>query len=105
VENSPFFGDISVENLWKTSENCGKFLASKNLWKTSPVFSTGFPQARSALNSLRARLLKSYPQFPQALLLLFKFKFKKTEYRLIRQKKHLFYNLLKIISRLRTTQT
>jgi hypothetical protein len=45
VENSSFFGEISVENLWKTSENCGKFLALKNLWKKPGKFSTGFPQA------------------------------------------------------------
>jgi hypothetical protein len=33
-------------------------------------FSTGFPQARSGLNAYREKVLKLFPQFPQALLLL-----------------------------------
>lgn len=67
-------------NLWKV---CGKLpcllwiklIVHLILWKTTPLFPQVFPQGRSPSKPYRTRLLKSFPQFPQALLLLLIFKF------------------------------
>jgi hypothetical protein len=61
---------------WVSVENFSRYKYSVEKWAS---FSTGFPQGNIDSNLDRIMLLKVFPHFPQALLLLFKRSFKQEE--------------------------
>ena len=80
MENPPFSVEkpckICGKTCGKLDKICGKLFSTFDLWKTKGVFPQVFPQAEGTSKPYQISVLKLFPQFPQALLLLY-LKFKK----------------------------